>query len=189
MIADFLKQETKNLHDLLESKMLVEHIMARSLSRQQFGHILQTHFVVHQHIEPKIKAMFSGELQERLKWDARAKTPLLQQELIENQLSQPDPIDFETHINNTDQALGAMYVLEGATLGGQIIQRSLRMNSNFAENKFPYYNIYGGDTGQKWKEFLGILEENTQIPKDVLNGAEQVYSIYLKATDVFVEAK
>jgi heme oxygenase len=58
------------------------------------------------------------------------------------------------HLNTAEQALGCLYVLEGATLGGQIISRQLRESLGIAaEDGAAFYNGYGSDTGRQWKSF------------------------------------
>lgn len=52
------------------------------------------------------------------------------------------------------QVLGAMYVLEGSTLGGQLISRQL------AKADIPfrtYFSGYGEQTGSRWKRFCVLL--------------------------------
>ncbi len=54
------------------------------------------------------------------------------------------------------QLLGAMYVLEGSTLGGQLITRQL------AQAGIPlraYFTGYGARTGPRWKAFCQLLTE------------------------------
>ena len=54
--------------------------------------------------------------------------------------------------------LGALYVLEGATLGGQVLRREMaqRLDVN-AENGGAFLNVYGTETGRRWKDFLDYL--------------------------------
>ena len=54
------------------------------------------------------------------------------------------------------QLLGAMYVVEGSTLGGQVITRQL------AQAGIPlrtYFTGYGARTGPRWKAFCHLLTE------------------------------
>ncbi|PRA26756.1 biliverdin-producing heme oxygenase [Pseudomonas poae] len=54
--------------------------------------------------------------------------------------------------------LGALYVLEGATLGGQVLRREMaqRLDIN-ADNGGAFLNVYGAETGRRWKDFLDYL--------------------------------
>lgn len=49
---------------------------------------------------------------------------------------------------------GAMYVLEGATLGGRILRKILKSKLGIdAANGGSFYDCYGDRTEQRWKEF------------------------------------
>lgn len=54
--------------------------------------------------------------------------------------------------------LGALYVFEGATLGGQLISRHLEEKLGLRGGAgYRYYCSYGPDTGRRWQEFRGLL--------------------------------
>ncbi len=53
------------------------------------------------------------------------------------------------------RAFGALYVMEGATLGGQVIRRQLATSLGLSEaNGAAYLASYGDRTGAMWKAFL-----------------------------------
>ncbi|RZK54693.1 MAG: heme oxygenase, partial [Hymenobacter sp.] len=54
------------------------------------------------------------------------------------------------------QLLGAMYVLEGSTLGGQVIARQLA-KANIPQRL--YFSGYGERTGTMWKAFCQLLTQ------------------------------
>ena len=61
------------------------------------------------------------------------------------------------------QLLGAMYVVEGSTLGGQVITRQL------AQAGIPlraYFTGYGARTGPRWKTFCQLLTEAAPTDPD-----------------------
>jgi len=54
--------------------------------------------------------------------------------------------------------LGALYVLEGATLGGQVLRREMaRRLGIHADNGAAFLDVYGAETGRRWKDFLDYL--------------------------------
>jgi heme oxygenase (biliverdin-IX-beta and delta-forming) len=54
--------------------------------------------------------------------------------------------------------LGALYVLEGATLGGQVLRREMAQRLGIdADNGGAFLNVYGAETGRRWKDFLDYL--------------------------------
>jgi heme oxygenase len=66
-------------------------------------------------------------------------------------------------IRNVQHALGAMYVLEGSTMGGKIISKLLVQKLNIeAANPFVFFNAYGENTDTMWYSFLSALSEFTE---------------------------
>ena len=55
------------------------------------------------------------------------------------------------------QALGVLYVLEGSTLGGQVIARQLEKAGLGAAKR--YFTAYGAHTGPRWQATCRLLTE------------------------------
>ena len=53
----------------------------------------------------------------------------------------------------TDEALGRLYVLEGATLGGTFIDRHLAALPALAGVRLRAFSPYGGQTGAMWRSY------------------------------------
>ena len=68
-------------------------------------------------------------------------------------------------VNDSASALGAFYVLEGATLGGQhllpIVERTLGLSSAHGAS---YLASYGSQVGQMWRAFGTTVETHCQTP-------------------------
>jgi heme oxygenase len=56
------------------------------------------------------------------------------------------------------QLLGAMYVLEGSTLGGQVLARQL---AKAGSDLRRYFTGYGERTGPRWKAFCQLLAQTS----------------------------
>jgi heme oxygenase len=62
-------------------------------------------------------------------------------------------------------ALGVMYVLEGSTLGGQVILKALRRRLDVGPDRGGrFYASYGSEIGAMWRRFLEVLERVGQAP-------------------------
>jgi heme oxygenase (biliverdin-IX-beta and delta-forming) len=56
------------------------------------------------------------------------------------------------------EAFGALYVMEGSTLGGRVIGRNLeRCLGPACQGAATYFNGYGRQTNRMWQEFLVVL--------------------------------
>lgn len=63
-------------------------------------------------------------------------------------------------IDSVAQLLGVMYVMEGATLGGQVLRRIIADRLDIdADTGGEFLDVYGRDTGRLWKAFLKQLAE------------------------------
>jgi heme oxygenase len=61
-------------------------------------------------------------------------------------------------VSDVASALGCLYVIEGATLGGQVIKRHLRARLNVTpESGGRFFHGYGAETGSMWQAFCSEL--------------------------------
>jgi len=72
-------------------------------------------------------------------------------------------------MNDLPSLLGTMYVMEGSTLGGQLIARHVEAELHLSEGLGnAYFRGHGNQTGPLWKEFctmlkLRIADEQTDV--------------------------
>jgi heme oxygenase len=55
-------------------------------------------------------------------------------------------------------ALGYFYVIEGSTLGGQLLSRRFRAGLGVDGDALAFLTAYGADTGPMWKGMIEVLE-------------------------------
>jgi heme oxygenase (biliverdin-IX-beta and delta-forming) len=97
-------------------------------------------------------------------FSARQRTPMLERDLAWFGASHPShrrPLLPE--MNDNASLLGAMYVMEGSTLGGQYIARHVERVLGLTDgNGDAYFRGYEQQTGSMWKESCEMLR--TAIP-------------------------
>ena len=83
----------------------------------------------------------------------------------------PRPAPFV--LDGKAAATGALYVLEGSTLGGQIIGRHIAGLHGFSDDGLAYYRAHGPAAGAMWAAFRARLETFADDPaaEAVLTGA------------------
>jgi heme oxygenase len=96
-------------------------------------------------------------------WPRRRKAPLLERDLCSAGDS-PDVVAALARCTNLPRigglphALGCLYVLEGATLGGQVVLRHLTgVPSLEGVTWFSFLSSYGAEVGPMWREFGEFL--------------------------------
>lgn len=100
-----------------------------------------------------------------LDWLIRSKTPSLEADLYALGLDADDiaaipQCKFSLHINTAADVLGVLYVLEGATLGGQSLRNGVYSRLGIDEHRGGrFFAVYGTSTLVMWRGFLACLYE------------------------------
>ena len=111
---------------------------------------------------------------------SRRKTPLLEEDLRILGVACPEPEEARHPLDRTDLnfAVGCLYVLEGATLGGQLISRYLSTIGIGPTTGGLFFNGYGAKTGEMWKSFqasaTGYCVTDDQI-RQAVTGAKSTF--------------
>jgi heme oxygenase len=157
-LLSMLKVRTSRHHEELETAL---DLLASPLSRERFLHVIQRFFGFHRVWEPAIAA------HEKLRafHQSRQRTSLLRKDLVALGMSNAaiDELPLcdaaRQCVADEDFAVGSIYVLEGSTLGGQIISRALA-NANWSPTQgLASFNPYGDGTGRMWREFRTFAEQ------------------------------
>lgn len=150
MIMARLKQETKTYHEQLEANPYARAMSEGTLTREAYSEMLGRFYGYYRPIEAQLVAMSPIDASARLKTHLLAKDLQLLGCDAESLPLCPDVPQLHTPA----RALGTMYVLEGATLGGQIITRQLKRFDLTPENGVSFFNSYGDRVGEMWKAFI-----------------------------------
>ncbi|RZJ82043.1 MAG: hypothetical protein EOO47_02045 [Flavobacterium sp.] len=187
-LQEKLKAHTQSLHNELEQQMFVNQIMQKTINIEQYKQLVSCNYLVHLHNEDEIFDKLSVEIADKIVVHKRRKLQSLSFDVDEVGLKkqQLEQINItKLALKNEYAALGALYVLEGATLGGSVIIKQLRLNPNFPETfNFSYYGIYGKELIPNWQEFLSHLNAlSADRHDDVLAGAEQMFNEILNVAE------
>ena len=157
MIMEVLKEHTRALHTKIEARI----DLAQRLNNQaDYQRLLTRFYGFYEPLEARLGACHEVS---SLAFETRRKTPWLERDLLQlglnrAQLAQlPRCVNLPT-LETTAQTLGCLYVLEGATLGGQFIARLLKQQLSLeVANGAAFFNGYGGATGAQWKAFGAVV--------------------------------
>lgn len=162
-----LRTETRAEHDAIERDLDWERRVAdRAGYRDMLARLRGFHLAW----EPAVAAA----LGDPEFFEPRRKSELLARDL--NRLGRasefpryPRPIAF----HGRDEALGSIYVLEGSTLGGQLIARHVAATLEFDGS---YHGAYGAAAGAMWRAFQAYLLEQAEDDDAVVDGARRTFS-------------
>ena len=157
-LLEALRTGTALLHVALEKRL---PFFCEQLDAGWYQRLLQAYYGFYGPMEAALND--SGLIPEGYDPVVRVKTPTLLGDLtalsLDAQAIHALPRCTELPVFDTPAAcLGALYVLEGATLGGQVLRREMaqRLDVN-ANNGGAFLDVYGTETGRRWKDFLDYL--------------------------------
>jgi heme oxygenase len=160
-VFDLLRQRTADLHQLIEGRVPV---FREGFSLEDYTQLVESFFGFWAPVEKRLSNLATLRDPD-LALDSRFKCSLLREDLL---ILGRDPgtvrqCERLPRLDTFLQGLGCLYVLEGSTLGSQIISRRLREQLQLDErNGGSFFNAYGGSTGARWMEFKGFVSASVK---------------------------
>lgn len=171
---DLLRARTAEHHHGLESGLQVQHRLSEVATR---GPLVAGYFALYREAEAALRPhlwdmpdlAFCSRVRARL---IPPKTGLPEHGRL---LVNPVFPGIETKA----EALGALYVIEGSTLGGRKILQALR-GQGVSTDDLHFLDPYGKAVGVNWRMFLCVLERETAPNPTTMNecvsGATKAFS-------------
>lgn len=160
-LLDSLRTRTSAAHRRLEATVDIE---SRIRDRDQYRRLLERFWGFYRPLESALAG---------IRWPAgaarpepTAKSALIARDLgalgTENPEELPICRDLPA-IADWRSALGCHYVIEGATLGGNVIAKMIRRTPEACAAALPtaFFSPYGGDTGAHWHRFCSVLRSHS----------------------------
>lgn len=176
MLMAKLRQATKQAHQRLESDL---DLLRSDLTRRDYFHLLRS---MHGFLAPwETQVGTRLEQADSAMFDARRKTKLLVDDLRfaqrheladvpKNALMQSAPLNCLPKLETAAEAWGSWYVVEGSTLGGEILARHFQAKWGLLPGSgLSYFSCYGRDVGRKWSEFA--VAATVAVPRDSYEAA------------------
>ena len=174
-----LRTETRPQHEAIETAL---DLMSEALDRDAFRRTLERFFGFYRPLEAGLWAV-KGWVERGLDLTERRKTPLLEADLRALGVDKPQDLTICTDLPPHDTvaaAFGCLYVLEGATLGGQVIGPVLRKRLGVTlDTGGRFFHGYGDRTGAMWQRFRAALIAFAIVPGDqdeIISAAKDTFS-------------
>lgn len=178
MLSEKLKENTKQYHQLLEKKMVVKMKSITTLS--EYVQLLSLFYSFFGGLELSIDRYIDTTLLPD--YAQRRKSSALANDLLALSASLPlfalknNLPEIRDHI----QCIGALYVMEGSTLGGKVIAKMMLQQMEVTNMPgLSFFNGYGEHTMAMWQ----IFKQSIDTP---LSGTEQDIIIQ-SANDTFLQ--
>lgn len=161
-----LRLATRAAHQVVEELPLMARLFATDFLLDELANLLGRLAPVHRALEEVL-----ADCEEAAAIGYRPRTPLLEADLVLLGGTEEPPPSRQPVYDGSAARLGALYVIEGSVLGGQVIQRQLA--AHFGPNigaSISYYRPYGPDVSAQWQRFRQVL--NQKLSPDTLAEAE-----------------
>lgn len=183
-----IKEQTHESHKNLEKNLLLSYLLSNQLDINIYLKILMKFYGFFAPLEKEINKF--EEINVHLPdYPNRRKAKLLLNDISNinkesSSILQIDPCEDLPGISVASEAFGCLYVMEGSTLGGRMIYKSIEKQLQISnKNGASFFYGYGTETSEKWKSFQSgfssFIEENP----------EEVHSTIRSAVDTFEKLK
>jgi len=178
---EILKCRTRALHNALEKRLAFPD---NFVSRSDYSQVL-TLFYLFQRQLAFYTRIYELQVVEQFLLPRRNRLPLVEQDM--HRLAIP-PVSMEGYgrlqLQSLDEFYGCLYVSEGSTLGGNMIQAvMLEIHGESALDWTQYLNPYGQQMLPMWQSFRSALREEITSGKvttdGVVGGAEKTFQYML----------
>ena len=175
-----IKTITASSHQSLEGFLIP--VIKNIFTVQEYGRLLRMFYGYYKPVEDALETFSLHQVLND--YEHRRKAQLILQDLAAIDQSGPEPLCSHIPvIYGLEEAFGALYVLEGSTLGGQIIKKMLQRNlQRDGEPGFGFFTGYAEDTMDRWKKFKAVLDAR-------YNTDEQWHRLAAAANETFIQLK
>ena len=162
-----LKHQTTVPHQQLEG-MVLPYLLSIA-NQNDYARLLKAFYGYFQPLEDLVAPFITPQVLPD--WPQRRKASFILDDLAELGHASVDLPQAHTlpTIQSLPQAMGALYVMEGSTLGGKGIAKMLLKNSHagLQSAHLQFFNGYGERTGPMWVSFVNVLDSFSGSEEEV----------------------
>jgi heme oxygenase len=158
-LREKLKRETTTLHQRLEAQL---GLLEDPLSLARYRQVLEAFYGFYAPIEIRLARLAAAD--PPLEFPLRARAGLIESDLVALGVSRRElaalPWCAELPpLSRREHLAGCLYVLEGASLGGQVVAKVLKRRLDLAKGSGASFFVGDADgTGARWLQVLRWLE-------------------------------
>ncbi len=180
-----IKHATRNHHDDIEKNKLTKAIIQNTITQEEYIKLLSKFYGFYQACEPQL---LHDSLWQEYQFDIqeRKKTPLIAQDLhffgfAQSEIQQLESCQKTPALQTQAQKIGFLYVIEGSTLGGQVLGRQLKQSLGLeAQKGASYFNSYGKQNlKDMWEGFQNLLlefaDKNPDKEQEIILSAQDTF--------------
>ena len=170
-VLQALREATYAVHERLHIHPLTAPLTALDLTQAHYINVLQAFYGFYRPCESQIAGV--DQMTSRVTW--------LEQDLEYFGCNTADiSLCFEIPpLQHTAQQLGYFYVVEGSSLGSQIIAQHLHASLGVTpDTGGRFFHAYGKQTGKRWRDYKTQLEtKSTQLYQGIVDSACHTFAV------------
>lgn len=182
MLSNSIKEATRDAHLHLEKKVVQKLKAIRS--NHDYADFLKHFYAYFSHIERVIAPFITAEVLPDYTQRRNSSYIKSDIEALGGNIEEL-PATTTPDIQNTVQALGALYVLEGSIMGGSIIVKMLE-KAGITEG-VSFFSGYGEATGRMWGIFTEVLNSHAKTEDDEAQAVATANSTFEHFSYVFAD--
>lgn len=164
-LLEQLKSETLSNHQQLEKNLILR--LKGMENPNDYIRILQLFYAYFGALEDQINQYIGPD--QLADYAERRKTASIKNDILalDGEVPQKASIGDLPVIENILQAFGALYVIEGSTLGGQVISKMITKQLGLStEAGISFFRSYVDNTMTMWQSFKVVLEKHAASQTD-----------------------
>lgn len=155
-VATALKDNTVDAHQELEALLIPK--LRTACTRADYARLLKTFYGYFAPVEKRIEQYITSLQMPDIRQRRKASFLLDDLTCLGVSTDQLPLSNFLPQIESEAEAWGALYVLEGSTLGGRgITKMLLKQCPELTLHEIKFFNGYGDETGPMWVRFQKAL--------------------------------
>lgn len=161
-----LREGTRTHHVGLERAL---NFTRADLRLDEYADLLQRFYGLYLPLEAALDGWATAWHGLGLEWAGRQKVPSLQRDLAAlGRVVTPETVpqcQELPRLDTLERSLGCFYVVEGSTLGGQLLSRHFHQHFGLTpQTGSSFFSSYGADVGPMWKSFQAALQTGVTTP-------------------------
>lgn len=181
MILNKIREKTFVYHD--DFTGWANKILTGTADKEHYKDVLKTFYGFYYPFEQKLENVEEWKNHD-FDLKRRRKSQMLIEDMKKLGISDDEIKDIKMceklpKMDNLADALGCMYVVEGATLGGQIVANKINEVLGFdGDNGASFFSSYKENLRPMWKEFSDFINkysDDTNITDPIVDASDETY--------------
>lgn len=183
-----LKSQTANHHQETEALFFPDGTNLNAFTIPHYHNFMISNYIFNFLLEEALANGLPDDVKHTLEFDQRKKSHFALYDLKELGYSEDEIVglkaNFKLSFSGLSSLLGAAYVAEGSTLGGNVIKRTLSKNPLYKTYTFQYLGCYGEALRERWIAFGEVCKSLVKDENEIQNAVKAAQQSFALMADI-----